>query len=445
MLQSGAGQGQRAGLGRTGGRVVFLVGIAVLLVGAVMVLSACGGRAADGSGPVVRGDAENTGESATASTGTTDDAAPKISATDNGGGQIGVSWVDSVVVNPLKRLVGYEVQIASSVTGPWAVAGTGCSLADTKSSTSTQCTATGLSGGSYSFRVAAVKKNLLTGDKKTGDFSAGSALLQVVGAPSAPVIGAATATGTTSVRVEFTASVSDGGSPITGYTATSSPGGIVGSVSQGTLNTAPTAKPAIVVENLAPGTAYTFTVTASNASGTSSPSDASGSVSTTAYSLAATGPGGGKVFYVATAPFTSAGSACGSSCYYLEALTADQGSEYWCSSATSLLPGSFGSAIGTGYANTQLIVQGCTTGAGKVARVTSGGYSDWYLPSQDELNTLFGQRTQVGGFGAQGNYWSSTQVNALNAVYRSFRGVTSTPGSFWAKDNIIRVRPVRAF
>ena len=92
MLESGAGQGQRAGLGRT-------AGLAVLLVGAAMFLTACGGGAADGSGPSVRGDAENTGVSTTTSTGTTDDAAPKISVTDNGGGQLGVSWVDSVVVS----------------------------------------------------------------------------------------------------------------------------------------------------------------------------------------------------------------------------------------------------------------------------------------------------------------------------------------------------------
>ena len=42
--------------------------------------------------------------------------------------------------------------------------------------------------------------------------------------PSAPTIGTATAIDSTSANVTFTASASNGGTPITGYTATSTPG-----------------------------------------------------------------------------------------------------------------------------------------------------------------------------------------------------------------------------
>ncbi|MFA4833979.1 MAG: hypothetical protein WC619_04000 [Patescibacteria group bacterium] len=35
------------------------------------------------------------------------------------------------------------------------------------------------------------------------------------------------------------------------------------------------------------------------------------------------------------------------------------------------------------------------------------GYDDWYLPAKDELNTLYGQKTAVGGF-FDNVYWSST-------------------------------------
>ena len=68
--------------------------------------------------------------------------------------------------------------------------------------------------------------------------------------------------------VSFTAPA-DNGSAITGYTATSSPGGITSS--------ACTASPCSVT-GLTNGTAYTFTVTASNAVGTGSASAPSNSV-----------------------------------------------------------------------------------------------------------------------------------------------------------------------
>lgn len=80
---------------------------------------------------------------------------------------------------------------------------------------------------------------------------------------SAPV---ATA-GDTTASVAFTAPA-NGGSTITGYTITSSPGGLVGTGS---------ASP-IVVSGLSNGTAYTFTATATNGVGTSTASPASNSV-----------------------------------------------------------------------------------------------------------------------------------------------------------------------
>lgn len=85
--------------------------------------------------------------------------------------------------------------------------------------------------------------------------------------PGAPVIGTATA-GNGQATVTFTAPTSNGGVAIAGYTVTSNPGGFTG-MGSGTP---------ITVTGLTNGTAYTFTVTATNAAGTSAASAASNSV-----------------------------------------------------------------------------------------------------------------------------------------------------------------------
>lgn len=148
----------------------------------------------------------------------------------------------------------------------------------------------------------------------------------------------------------------------------------------------------------------------------------------------------------------------------------------WCNHADSV--GAFGSAIGTGKANTEEMIGGnvgssCASGAGNVAAnyVSDGAtpYDDWFLPSRDENTQLcrFAKNLPQssdpcpleinltrGGFGVGGlgigdnndnQYWSSTE-SSQDAQLRegqkfhlySYR-FTSAPGT------AAFVRPIRSF
>lgn len=100
---------------------------------------------------------------------------------------------------------------------------------------------------------------------------------------------------------------------------------------------------------------------------------------------------------------------------------------------------------GTGLANTNAIIsaQGAGTYAAKICTsYAGGGYSDWYLPSQDELSIVYSNKTLIGGFTSD-LYWSSTQYNNISAIAVSFSdGLGPNTNS---STTTVRVRAIRSF
>ena len=129
----------------------------------------------------------------------------------------------------------------------------------------------------------------------------------------------------------------------------------------------------------------------------------------------------------------------------LIAAPSDQGTAQWGCFGTTL-SGADGTAIGTGAQNTIDIMNGCST-AGIAARLCGdlvlGGFSDWYLPSKDELNQLYINRVAIGGF-ASWWYWSSSEFNHLYAWFQHF-GDGYNSQVHGKSEHFGPVRAVRAF
>jgi len=167
------------------------------------------------------------------------------------------------------------ISVTFTPTGPNAATSYTVTAVEDASKTATgsssPITVTNLaSNTSYTFKVTG------TNAVGTGDASSATAAVTATTVSANPTIGTATNVGSNrgfndgAATVTFTAPAT-GGSAITGYTVTSSPGGY----------TQTGASSPIVVGGLQSSTAYTFTVTASNGNGVSSASAASNSITAT--------------------------------------------------------------------------------------------------------------------------------------------------------------------
>ncbi|MHC1706105.1 MAG: DUF1566 domain-containing protein [Bacteroidales bacterium] len=150
---------------------------------------------------------------------------------------------------------------------------------------------------------------------------------------------------------------------------------------------------------------------------------------------------GGKVAYILQAgdPGYVAAEAHG-----LIAAASDQSTGIQWYNGSYTTTGATATALGSGNDNTVTVVanQGAGNYAAKLCSdLVSGGYSDWFLPSKDELNKLYLNRVAIGGF-ADENYWSSSEASLNSAWKQNFS--SGFQGSLY-KNNDYYVRAVRVF
>ena len=118
--------------------------------------------------------------------------------------------------------------------------------------------------------------------------------------------------------------------------------------------------------------------------------------------------------------------------------------------------------IGAGKNNTNLIIQGFknidanATAAEYCAALDVNGFTDWFLPSKDELNLMYVNLYQKGlggfapipfdefaGWWRSESYRSSSQEDYDGAMYQNFDDIGIQ--RYWRKHYDLRVRPARAF
>ena len=189
--------------------------------------------------------------------------------------------------------------------------------------------------------------------------------------PDAPTIGTATG-GNASASVAFTAPANVGGGAITGYAAVSTPGGFTGSG----------ASSPITVSGLSNGTAYTFKVRATNAYGTSPLSAASSSVVPEAPPTVIGQPYGGG-YYAGQIGVSSVAT------HYLVVgpkASAEVGSTQFKTTSTN---DSGATSDINGPSNSSSMNNASHPAAQFCEAVTTGGYTDWYLPAKNELEVCY--------------------------------------------------------
>ena len=181
------------------------------------------------------------------------------------------------------------------------------------------------------------------------------------------------------------------------------------------------------------------------------------------YQLGDVGPGGGLVFLIS-----------GGLTYEMAPKTwgaAESNEVKWCNNDLNISDAN-GTAIGTGFTNSEAMVGiPCSSGAGNSAvAYRGGGYTDWFLPSKDELNAMCiysrnptsPASASTACTGAQDSTFSASAFGFADGVGADFYWSSSQwdvapTNNAWLQDFFVgtpvavpkvgtnRVRPIRSF
>ncbi len=350
----------------------------------------------------------NASGTANATTATTVPGAPtSLTATASGTGTINLSWT-APSSDGGSSITGYRIEVSSDGGSSWTdrVANT--------NSTGTTHSHTGLSAGTTRhYRVSAINANGAGNASGTASATTGTTV------PGAPTSLTATASGTGTINLSWTAPSSDGGSSITGYRIEVSPNGnsswtdrVANTNSTGTTHSH---------TGLSAGTTRHYRVSAINANGAGNASGtASATTGTTVpgapTSLTATASGTGTIDLSWTAPSSDGGSSITG--YRIE--VSPNGNSSWTDrvantnstgtthSHTGLSAGATrhyrvsaintngtGNASGTANATTATTVPGAPTGLSATASGSTTINLDWTAPTNTGGSDITGYRIEV--------------------------------------------------
>ncbi len=295
----------------------------------------------------------------------------------------------------------------STITGYTVTASPGGATASCPAS---PCTVTGLTNGTtYTFTVHATNAN-----GSSVESSASSAVTPAL-PPGAPTNASASAA-PGQATVSFTAPASDGGSPITGYTVTSSPGGLTGTCS---------ASPCTVT-GLTDGTSYTFSVHATNAVGSSAESAPSAAVTPVSAPGAPTAVTAAPGDTQATVSFTAPASDGGSAITSYTVTSSPGGLTATCASSPCVVTGL---TNGTAYTFT---AQATNAIGASAASSASPAVTPLGAPSAPSVTATVGDGQVTVSFAAPGNGGSSItgyQVSTDGGATWSTLSTTETGGT----------------
>ena len=161
---------------------------------------------------------------------------------------------------------------------------------------------------------------------------------------------------------------------------------------------------------------------------------------------------GGVVYHIFTS--TEFGYVAGET-HGLIAAVVNQGYSIRWNNGSNVTTGATATDVGTGYENTDFIIgaQGSTEtsyAAGLARAYVGGGYTDWSLPSKDELTYMYYRKTMINTTASDNGgsdlsnawYWCSTE-NGLDIA--RYKNLSNNTGGTQHKSSALNVRAVRRF